>query len=104
MARYRALAPLYIDNRYVEIGQIIADDGTGDIPIPTSYVPSPACDPLNASAVAKLTAALANAPNASTPTQPSPTCCVLQLWGLRQQFSSVNLPEPSAAWKSLVHP
>ena len=97
MARYRALAPLFVpDNRYVEIGQIIADDGTGDIPIPTSYIPSPACDPLDASGVAKLTAA----PHK----QPDPSTCVLQIWGLRTQFVPLPLQAPSSAWRALVHP
>ncbi|SRR6266568_386812 len=95
MARYRALAPIYTPGgAYVEIGQIIADDGTGDFPIPSNYLPSPCLDPLDADAIAKLTAA---------PHQrPSPSTGVLQLWGLRQQFSTLPLPGPSVAWKALV--
>jgi len=96
MARYIALAPLYIGTRYVEAGQTIADDGTGDIPIPTSYVPSPARDPQDADAIAKLTAA----PHK----QPPPDTCILQIWGIRTQFVTRPVPAPSAAWKSLVHP
>lgn len=104
MARYRALAPLYVPRGgYVEIGQIIADDGTGDIPIPPGFTPTPACDPLDASAIAALTAYCAG-PAHPTPTQPTPDLGVLQLWGIRQQFSNTNLPAPSAAWKALIHP
>jgi hypothetical protein len=99
MARYRALAPMYLaSNRYVEIGQIIADDGTGDVPIPTSFVPSVACDPLDASAVAKMTAIAGNLG------QPSGSQGIIGLWGPRSQFSTLPLPAPSDAWKALVHP
>ena len=99
MARYRALAPMYLaSNRYVEIGQIIADDGTGDVPIPTSFVPSVACDPLDASAIAKMTAI------AGSLGQPSGSQGVLGLWGIHHQWSNIDLPPPSAAWKSIVHP
>src|SRR5437879_1072572 len=97
MAKYRALAPLYIDNRYIEIGELLSDDNTaGYTPIPSTYVPSPACDPLDADGIAKLTAA----PH----TQPSPTTCVLGLWGIRGQWQTLPLPALSAAWKSLVTP
>ncbi len=97
MARYRCLAPIYTPGgAYVEIGQIIADDGTGDVPIPTSYTPSPACDPLDADGIAKLTVA----PHQ----QPSPSTDVLQLWGLRTQFTTLPLPALSTAWKTLVIP
>ena len=104
MARYRALAPLYTPGgHYVEIGETIADDGTGDHPIPTSFTPSWACDPLDASAVTKLTTFITSTTGRSN-ANPSPTWGVLQLWGLRPQFSSRDLPAPSTAWKSLVHP
>ena len=97
MARYRALAPIYTPGgAYVEISQIVADDGTGDYPIPSNYIPSPCLDPLDADAITKLTAA----PH----TQPSPSTGVLQLWGIRGQFQSLPLPALSAAWKALVHP
>jgi len=97
MAKYRALAPLYIDGRYIEIGELLSDDNTaGYTPIPSTYVPSPACDPLDSDAITKLTAA----PH----TQPSPSVGVLQLWGIRSQFSTLPLPALSQAWKSLVHP
>jgi hypothetical protein len=93
MARYRCLAPIYTPGgAYVEIGQIIADDGTGDVPIPTNFVPSPACDPLDASAVAKLTAA-----------NPPTGWGVLGYWGIRSQFTTLPLPALSAAWKSIIH-
>jgi hypothetical protein len=106
MAKYRALAPLYVPlGGYVEVGQIIATDGTGDVPIPSNFVPTVACDPLDAPAIAALTATFVG--QLATPTQatqPSPSTGVLGLWGIRTQFSTLPLPAPSAAWRALIHP
>src|SRR5947208_2667666 len=95
-ALYRALAPIYAEGRYIEIGQTFGTDPSADIPISAAFVPSPACDVLSADAIAALTAA----PHA----QPSPSSGVLGLWGIRSQFQTLPLPALSAAWKSLVHP
>ena len=97
MARYITLSALYIGNRYIEAGTIIADDGSKDaVPIPSNYQPTVACDPQDADGIAKLTAA----PHQ----QPTPSVCVLGLWGIRQIWSTIPVPAPSAAWKNLVHP
>jgi hypothetical protein len=107
MARYTALAPIYTPGgAYVEIGQTVGDEGNAaDIPIPTSYVPPPCLDPLNADAVAKLTTAIQSS-TGKPHAQPSPSSGALGLWGIRPQFVTLPLPagSPSTAWKNLVKP
>ena len=101
MARYTVLSPIYTPGGvYCEIGATVGDEGvSGDIPIPVSYVPTPALDPLNASAISKL---LATRNGTQFVPPPSPSLCILGLWGLRTQFSTLPLVGPSDAWKNLV--
>jgi hypothetical protein len=105
MARYRCLAPIYTPGgAYVEISQTVGDEGNAeDIAIPTSYIPPPCLDPLNADAIAKLGATRNG--TVFVP-QPSPSSGCLGLWGIRSQFQTLPLPlgTPSAAWKNLVKP
>jgi hypothetical protein len=89
---YRALAPIYAEGHYIEIGQTFGTDASADIPISASYVPSPACDVLNADAIAALAAA-----------NPPTSWGVLGYWGIRAQFSNLPVPAPSAAWQALIH-
>jgi hypothetical protein len=105
MAKWRALAPLYINNRYIEISELFSDDGAaGYSPISSSVTPSPAWDPQDTDAIAKLTATFTGQlPTPQSPTQPTLSSGVLQLWGLRTQFQPSPLPAPSAAWKSIIH-
>lgn len=104
MAKYRALASMYVPlGGLVIVGQTIADDGTGDIRIPVGFLPNPACDPLDASAIAALTAYV-NGPSGPHPSQPNPDLGILGLWGIRQQFVGLDVPVPSAAWRALIHP
>jgi hypothetical protein len=103
MARYRCLAPIYTPGgAYVEIAQVVADDGTGDYPIPSNFIPPPCLEPLDASAIAKLRATGTNGDGSIF--YPSPSSGWCGLWGPRTQFSALPLPAPSAVWSNLVHP
>jgi hypothetical protein len=52
MASYRLLAPIYVQDRYMEAGTIVTDQG-GNANIPVGYVPPPlACEPLDDTAIA----------------------------------------------------
>jgi hypothetical protein len=103
MARYTALNALYVDGRYIEIGQTCGDEGNpADVPLPASYSPSPCLDPINQDAINKLTATfVGKLPTPTSPTQPG--WGVLGYWGPRSQFQTLPLPPLSTAYKSIIH-
>lgn len=92
MAKYTALADLWLPgNFYCRAGETCSDDGTGQWPIPTSYIPSVACDPgSDSDGQTKLSAAWANRPY---PEYSHSGC--FGYWGFAVK--------PSVQWQAIIH-
>lgn len=99
MARYTVLTPIYANNRYIDVGSTVGDEGNpADIPIPSNFV-CPGLDPLNADAISKLTAAASQWQSGSL----TPSTAPLGLWNLRTQFVLLPVPTPSSTWAGIVN-
>jgi hypothetical protein len=52
MATYRVMSPIFVNGRLIEAGQVVSDTGLGAL-LPANFVPSGACDPMDADAIQK---------------------------------------------------
>jgi hypothetical protein len=80
MAAYRLLEDHYIGGRLLPAGSVVSDVGAG-AQLPSGWVPTPNCEPLDASALTAFYAA--------GPILPGP---------IRQQFTTQPVPRPATHW------